>query len=403
MSARLLFLCLCLIQISISAPVVVVQGFNAYSAFEASTDATWNLFWNSGQHSLSLNDASCPGSTFAYPLVWDVAVAGTAFTNSGNTERLNDVAQNLLQYRRGDGWFSASTAKDDDIYVDDNAQILWVFVDAYKATNNGDYLSIAQRTMDLIRSQWNLNIGGIQWNKDGDYIASISTSEAALAAVKLYEVAPDSNLLDFAQHCLNWLYTNLQDPNDHLFFDGISLPSGDVNQGKLTYTVGSVLSTLAYLNKFTGESSFLDTAVTLGNAAAGGSGAFYGSNGYWNNQMKYSHLLFAGIADILKLPSSATAQQGGAFVSFAQEAIRNAAYIYYFLQDGNTGGYVDSPFSYSEAIFNKYFNVFKAGTYAPDAENFCNNDIGAGQVKKVLIDNASVSQIFFEVSRMIAQ
>ena len=54
--------------------------------------------------------------------------------------------------------------------------------------------------MELIQGQWSNEVGGVRWKVDGDYIASISTLEAALSAVKLYEQNKDDSLLSFARN-----------------------------------------------------------------------------------------------------------------------------------------------------------------------------------------------------------
>ena len=47
--------------------------------------------------------------------------------------------------------------------------------------------------MELIQGQWSDKVGGVRWKVDGDYIASISTVEAALCAVRLYEQNKDDS------------------------------------------------------------------------------------------------------------------------------------------------------------------------------------------------------------------
>ncbi|KAK6454592.1 Six-hairpin glycosidase-like protein [Scheffersomyces xylosifermentans] len=393
---------LILASFSVAAPLLKkdLASYDPNSAFQSALNATWSTFWNYQYNSFSANDPTCQGAEFTSPVVWDIAVAGRALTDSGDQAKINAAVQNLLQYRRTDGWFSASTAKDGDVYVDDNSQVLWVFVDAFKVTGNQDYLDVAQRLMVLIRSQWNSQSGGVQWKLDGDYIASISTSEAALAAVRLYEVSPDPDLVYFAQDCLNWLYSNLQDPADYLFYDGLTASTGVVNKGKLTYTVGTALSTLAYLNKFTGSNSFIVSAVALGYAAAGGKGAFYGSNGYWNNQLQYVHLLFAGIADLVNIGVAANSQQSAAFGNFASEAKRNGAYIYTYLQLGNSGNYLSSVTSGPQSMFSKYATAFQGtGSYSPDSTYFCGGNV-SGAVSRSFMDDSSAAQVFYEITRL---
>ena len=108
-------------------------------------------------------------------------------------------------------------------YVDDNCQVLWVFIEAYELTNNTKYLTTANKLMELIQGQWSNEVGGVRWKVDGDYIASISTLEAALSAVKLYEQNKDDSLLSFAKKCLSWLDDNLLDKLDGFYYDGLNV------------------------------------------------------------------------------------------------------------------------------------------------------------------------------------
>ena len=66
---------------------------------------------------------------------------------------------------------------------------------------------------------------------DSNYIASISTVEAALSAVKIYQYNQDDTLLTFANSCLGWLDEHLTDPADGFYYDGIDKNTWQVNKG----------------------------------------------------------------------------------------------------------------------------------------------------------------------------
>ena len=103
-------------------------------------------------------------------------------------------------------------------------------LEAYKLTSNAKYLSTANQLMQLIQQQWS-NIGGMIWKVDSNYIASISTVEAALSAVKIYQYNQDDTLLTFANSCLGWLDEHLTDPADGFYYDGIDKNTWQVNKG----------------------------------------------------------------------------------------------------------------------------------------------------------------------------
>ena len=157
-----------------------------------------------------------------YSVVWSVAVAGMAIVQSGDISKTNQIITSLYKYQNSQGWFSA-TPGGGESFVDDNCQVLWVFIEAYELTNNTKYLTTANKLMELIQGQWSDKVGGVRWKVDGDYIASISTVEAALCAVRLYEQNKDDSLLSFAKKCLSWLDDNLLDKLDGFYYDGLNI------------------------------------------------------------------------------------------------------------------------------------------------------------------------------------
>ncbi|CUM67185.1 uncharacterized protein PRCAT00004878001 [Priceomyces carsonii] len=387
-----------IVAVGYGFPLVKKDTVDAAGLFDTSIDAGWQAFWGENQKGWNSNDPGC-GSSFSYASLWDLAVASRVVTMLNNNHRVDLVAEGLLKYKNSEGWYSATTNKDNDCYVDDNSQVVWVFLEAYKKTNNNDYLSSATDLMDLIRGQWVSNGGGVRWSVDGDYLASISTAEAALAAVRVFEVNTDWSLVAFALECVSWLLDNLQDPSDHLLYDGKQLPSGEVNDGKLTYSVGTTISTLVYLAKFTGSSLWVKIAVQLGKAATDSSGAFYSSTGYWNNQLCYVQLLFGGLSDLvtlgLQLPSGVNA-------TFTSELKKQATYIADYLEvPSDPGFYVSNVFSSSKQMYSKYTSQFASSeSYSPDLSAFCNGNVN-GKIKRSLMDTMSASQIFYDVSQLL--
>ena len=120
--------------------------------------------------------------------------------------------------------------------------------------------------MELIQGQWSNEVGGVRWKVDGDYIASISTLEAALSAVKLYEQNKDDSLLSFAKKCLSWLDDNLLDKLDGFYYDGLNVNNKtNIDKGKLTYTVGVAISTYSYLYKYTNDEQYVSIATAKAN------------------------------------------------------------------------------------------------------------------------------------------
>lgn len=376
------------------------EYFDPSAAYQTALNATWLTFWSPQQQMWNQNDPTC-GQGFSAPSVWNAAVAAKAVTDSYDGLRAYSVAQLLItNYQNPQGWFLALTAKDNDCYTDDNAQVVWALVESYQVTRNAAHLAAAQQVVGLIRSQWFANGGGVRWLVNGNYLASISTAEAALAAMRVYDVAPDPALVLFADQCVEWLFANLQDPKDGLFYDGKDATNGQVNTGKLTYLVGTTMSALAYLYKYTGNSNYVAQAIELGAASVNRTGAFYLSSGIWNNPLEYLHLLFAGFADLVTLAPPVSDTQGRLYQYFVQEVTRQAQYVFQYLQINGSGSYTSDIYSFLQLVFQNFAaNNSPTQGYEPDPGNFCNGNVNGANLRS-LMDNASALQIFHEVSRV---
>ncbi|EGV65821.1 Six-hairpin glycosidase [Yamadazyma tenuis ATCC 10573] len=364
------------------------SGEPSLSTMESSLSSKiLSRFWNSDQQSFNSQDQIC-GSTFSQPMVWDVAVTAKGVIQSDNTQ-VDSVLSNLYKYQnKALKVFSASTAGDTDIYNDDNAQVAWAFIEGYKVTGNSEYLQTAKDIVSFLMTQVDKN-GGVIWHYKDDYIASISTIEAALAAIRLYGITKDKTLLTFTKTCLSFAYTYFQDPSDKLFYDGLSKSQySDINKGKLTYTVGCALSVLSELYKYDSSNSdeWISKIKDLADATTYKLGAFYNGNGFWNNQMKYVHLLYVGFSDIFEMDYD--------FSSYKPEVSRQAAFIQGFLKDS------DSMF-FSSISRSTYTMVERYESSFNETVDQTEPVMCSGTAEKSLMDNASVLQIFYQMSRCL--
>ena len=368
--------------------------FDPHDAFETAVNSTWSTFWNNTNQGFSQSDPSCLESqTFQYSVVWDVAVAGLAIVESRDISKTNDVATSLYKYQNSHGWFAA-TPGNTHSYVDDNCQVLWVFLQAYELTHNEKYLTTANKLMELIQGQWSNEVGGVRWKVDGDYIASISTLEAALSAVKLYEQNKDDSLLSFAKKCLLWLDDNLLDKLDGFYYDGLNVNNKtNIDKGKLTYTVGVAISTYSYLYKYTNDEQYISNAITKANGTIK-STTFMRSNGYWNNDLKYLHLLFVGIVDLIII-------MGDEKLDFSNDIMKQGEFIYKYDQLSEIGNYLD--FTGVKQLYDQY--VKQSGdnssiNYQFNGDDYCDGSNDSGQIKRSLMENASAAQIFYQLNRL---
>ncbi|ODV66253.1 Six-hairpin glycosidase [Hyphopichia burtonii NRRL Y-1933] len=299
--------------------------------YETLTSQLLGDFWNSDLSNFNLN---CDNTDT--PVVWNVAVAGKAVSDGGNRDQIKKVMNALSQYKSNDAdGYSASTGKDNDIYIDDDAQVLWVFIDAYK-NSIFDGLNKARSLMSYIESYKDKKNGGVLWSVNGDYIASISTLEAGLAAARLFEVTYNNDYLDFAKYCTTWTLENLLDTNDKFIYDGISGDSGTLNKGKLTYTIGVAISTLTILQKHDGSQNWKSYAVELAVRFMGGGqlNTQFFSDGHINDQIRYSHLLFVGLVDLIEDSNPSGSYEQSAYSAIKNLVVREARYLYDKHKDG---------------------------------------------------------------------
>lgn len=380
--------------------------FDPHEAFESAANSTWSVFWNNTHQAFSQSDPACPNSptTFQDAVVWSVAVAGMAIVESGDISKTNEVINSLYKYQNDKGWFAA-TPGNSHSYVDDNCQVLWAFLQAYGLTHNENYLTTATKLMELIQGKWSDEVGGVRWRVEGDYIASISTVEAALSAVKLYEHRNnDSSLLSFAKKCLSWSDDNLLDELDGFYYDGLNIHNKTkIDKGKLTYTVGVAISTYSYLYKYTNDEQYVTIATTKANGTLA-SKTFLNGHGYWNNGLRFVHLLFVGFSDLITM---------GDKREFIDSVWKQGQYIYENDQlsgSGYVGNYLDlskpiEPHSTSslhekERHDNKddvELNHKQKTTHNHHNDYYCNNH--SKQFKRSLMDDGSAAQIFYAISR----
>lgn len=368
--------------------------FSAYSAFDLLFNSTWSIFWNYQQGSWS--DSGC---SYSSPVLWDLAVAGGAALFTNNPYYVDYITTQLSKYRNAEtGGYSSTTAANTDIYTDDNAQVVWVLLDAYKLSGNEDYLNDAIGIMEFIKGQWNSE-GGIRWSYNGQYLASISQTEGALASVRLYEATGDEQWLTFSKQVINWAIDNLQDPSDHLFYDGLQINTGNINKGKLSYTVGTAISTFAYLYSIEKDENWLEQAKLLIQASASGSGALYDSNGYWNNQLKYLYLLFQGLADFYNLVGVNSVEGWQLQQSIALEVSKQAQYVFDYYQDGTTGNYYDDISLAPPSVSSKYKEAFSKSSTSSSTSSSSPGTCNGNYVPS-LLTNAAAARIFYEAWRV---
>ncbi|EGV65820.1 Six-hairpin glycosidase [Yamadazyma tenuis ATCC 10573] len=300
------------------------------------------------------------------PVVWQVAVAGKVMTNTKKPEYLDKAISALNNYRNASGGYSASMSRNGEIYTDDNAQIAWIYAQAYENTKYSKYQNENQNITDFIDG-YTTRGGGILWSISGTYIASISTLEEAVAALKLYSSKKDSKYLDIAKANVNWVIDNLLENSTDFIWDGMN-QDGSINEGKLTYTIGTMISSCAYLAYY-GDSDrdWKAIGVQFGvQFIAGGAlnNQFF-TNGHINDIIERSHLLFVGIADLVAMTVPTSSYEYDAYQAFKRLVTRE-----------------------SRNLYDEYTSVVR------------NSSCPTNEYQS-LLKYSSLAQVFYEVSRVV--
>jgi rhamnogalacturonyl hydrolase YesR len=160
--------------------------------------------------------------------------------------------------------------KTSDRYYDDNAWISMSLLEAYRLTKDPRDLQLAREAYEFALSgedATNLG-GGIYWHEDQTKSKNAcSSGPVMVAAMMFYQETGDKKFLDTAKRLYEWTRKTLQDPEDGLVYDHISVPDGKVNRGKLTYNAGTLIRGAAMLYRVTKDRAYLNEARRVAGAA----------------------------------------------------------------------------------------------------------------------------------------
>lgn len=298
----------------------------AYNVFSAMTRNMWTLFWKSDQ---KLWNVACDGSGTAS--LWDVSVAGDISMYLWDYEKTLLAAKTFENYLNPQlGAFSASTNKDNDVYTDDNAQVVFALLSAYAQHPTREILKQMRDVLNFLVSQVNPKTGGITWHYGLPYVALISTLEAAMAAMRVHYYVRDATYLNFAKTQMLWILENLLDPNDHFIWDGIDSNSKNIDKGKLSYHEGLAMSVMALLSRNDKSQDWQSMAVEIAvrSLGAGKLDSIFFSNGHLSNEVKYSHHFIGGLADLITVTSPRSTYEADAYAMINAVIARESRYLY---------------------------------------------------------------------------
>jgi len=154
------------------------------------------------------------------------------------------------------------------VYYDDNE---WIALDQLDWNNlhaRPNAVRKAEQIFTAISTAWSSNTswtcpGGVPWTTmPGEQSRNtVSTANAAVLGLRLYQLDPQPPLLQWSTRMLTWLDQCLLAPNG-LFWDNIQ-PNGTVDQAQWSYNQGSVMEAYRLLYLATGNPADLARAESI--------------------------------------------------------------------------------------------------------------------------------------------
>ena len=155
-----------------------------------------------------------------------------------------------------------------DRFYDDNVWLGIDFADLYLNTKDKKFLAKSEEIWRFVESGMDDKLGGgIYWcEQKKESKNTCSNAPAVVYLLKLYEATNKRAYLEKAEKLYQWTKEHLEDPEDHLYFDNISL-TGKVNKTKFPYNSGQMLQSAALFYKITKDQKYLKEAQEIAASA----------------------------------------------------------------------------------------------------------------------------------------
>lgn len=310
------------------ASIESVSTPSPYASTKEVTDKVsnklWEKFWN--KNTSHWGD-SCLSNAKAE--LWEASVGTRAIGFSGNKSRAGQAATSLLSYKSSSGGYSALYPATNDIYIDDDAQANWAFTTAYNVTKNSTFHDAARNMLKFMMNNVNDKVGGVTWHVNNNYVASISTLEAGLAALRVNEIHYDQDFVNFGKYCLNWTFSNLLDPHDHFIYDGID-ENHKVNKQKYSYAMGVAITALVKLHQVDDTKNWKGMATELAARTIGNGklNSVYYQNLYLKDGVNFVHLLLVGFTDLITQTQPKSDFEKNLYKALKNEVIRETRHLF---------------------------------------------------------------------------
>jgi hypothetical protein len=220
----------------------------------------------------------------------------------------------LTHYRLGRGYNSLPLPPLDrggNLYYDDNNWIALDLLSGYRLLGMRTMLRRARGVFQFLVSGWDRNTGdscpgGVFWARPPlrQIRATVSTANAALTALRLYQATGRRTYLAWAQRMYGWVSRCLAAGNG-LYYDHLD-SLGQVSRHEWTYNQGAMIAAGVLLGRATGKRSYLDQAQASARAAL----AHYRASRYKGEPPIYVAIFFSDLnllQHVVQLPSYRTA------------------------------------------------------------------------------------------------
>lgn len=182
--------------------------------------------------------------------------------NTTNEQRLIEATNELEWYRsknRADDYlvYASKNGTEKPAFFDDNIWVVIGFINAYKTTNQQEYLDKATSVMDWIYTGWDDEKGGLYWREYDKNLDperkernTCINGPAAWASLLLYEITENKLYRDWGIRIYTWTKKWLYSTSDKVYYDNIN-GANVINRWTFTYNTGTMLSAASYLYKLT--------------------------------------------------------------------------------------------------------------------------------------------------------
>lgn len=220
----------------------------------------------------------------------------------------------LARYRFGQGYRSLPLprrVRHGNLYYDDNNWVALDLLDVYRLSGRRALLTRAEGVFQFLVSGWDTNAGdicpgGIFWARPPlrQIRTTVSTANAALVALRLYQATGKHSYLVWAQRLYGWVTHCLAGRNS-LYYDNLD-SLGSVAKQEWTYNQGAMIAAGVLLSRATGRRTYLDQAQASAKAAL----AHYAASGYRGEPPIFVAIFFGDLnqaRNVARLPSYRTA------------------------------------------------------------------------------------------------